>query len=107
MDILIEQALFHRSGAEAPQLRARSAGLHTDWLPELTHLLVDFGERPPGIACPAALFAQPLGKQHVAIVQVADQDGPTAVVGFHVLVLPPGSPKITDEQVRKLQDELD
>jgi hypothetical protein len=26
--------------------------------------------------------------------------------GFHVLVLPPGSPTITNEQIRKLLDEL-
>ena len=27
--------------------------------------------------------------------------------GFHILVLPPGSPQITAEQIRKLQDEID
>jgi hypothetical protein len=87
-DIIIEQVLFHRQAGAAPQMRARSPGLLDEWLPELAQLLTDFGERPPGTACPAAVFAQPLGRQHVAVVQVADQPGTPPALGFHVLVLP-------------------
>src|SRR5205823_4533541 len=52
---------------------------------------VGFGERPAGVTCPAAVFARPLGKQHVAIVQVADLETEgvgEASLGFRVLVLP-------------------
>jgi hypothetical protein len=87
-DIIIEQALFHRQAHEVPELRSRSPGLTEDRAADLVQMLTDFGERPPGIACPAAIFAQPLGKQHVAIVQVADQPGQPPALGFHVLVLP-------------------
>jgi hypothetical protein len=81
----IEQALLHRHANEVPQLRARSPGWRDDWLEELVQIVTGFGERPPGIACPAAIFAQPLGRRHVAVVQAADQAG---ALGFHVLVLP-------------------
>jgi hypothetical protein len=87
-DIVIEQALFHRSGADVPQLRARSPGFAREWQAEVAELLTDFGERPVGIACPQALFAQPLGRTHVAVVQVADQPEQPPALGFHVLVLP-------------------
>jgi hypothetical protein len=85
-DIIIEQALFHREANAAPALRARSPGLLPEWQPELHNILTDFGERPVGIACPSAVFAQPLGPQHVVVVQAADQPGP--LLGFHALVLP-------------------
>ena len=51
---------------------------------------VRFGRRPVGVRCPFALFAAPLGKTHVAVVQVADQVAPEGVeppVGFRFLVL--------------------
>jgi hypothetical protein len=84
-DIPVEQAVYHRTAAMAPSLVARSAGFADAWLPEIERLLRDFGDRPPGVPCPMATFAQPLGEDQAAIVQVADQG---AALAFHVLVLP-------------------
>lgn len=55
------------------------------WKPEVEALCRAFGKRPPGLACPEALFVQPFGKQFVAIVQVADQPGG---LGFRFLRVP-------------------
>jgi hypothetical protein len=90
--IPVEQALFLRQENGPPLLRARSAGFQDTWQPEVEELLAGFGDRPAGVACPSAVFAQPLGKQNVAVVHVADQDpdphGRPRALGFHVLVLP-------------------
>jgi hypothetical protein len=85
----IEQAVYHRAAGEAPRLRARSPGFADAWLPSVEALLEDFGPRPAGVACPLAVFAQPLEEDYVAIVQVGDQpgEGPPSLV-FHVLVVP-------------------
>lgn len=72
LEIVIEQARFRRDDNGQPFLAARSPGLLDEWLPPLERLVVGFGIRVSGIACPAAVFAQPLGAAHVAIVQVAD-----------------------------------
>jgi hypothetical protein len=85
-DIVIEQAVFVRAADGPPELRLRSAGFADIWLSEVATMLIDFGQRPAGIACPAAVFAQPLGEDQVSVIQVADQPGGT--LGFHVLVLP-------------------
>jgi hypothetical protein len=89
-EILVEQALYVRPAEQLPRLTARSPGFADAWLPEVERLLLGFGERLTGIPCPAAVFAQPLGLDHVAIVQAADQpaseDQP--LLGFHVLVIP-------------------
>jgi hypothetical protein len=88
-DIPIQQAVVRRAGAGEPELQARSAGFLDAWLPEARRLATDFGDRPDGVRCPRAVFAQPLGKEHVAVVQVGDQPGDGApALGFHVLALP-------------------
>jgi hypothetical protein len=89
-EIAVEQALYHRPDGAAPELLARSAGFSDDWLPEVEKLLRGFGERPPGMACPAAVFARPLGPKHVAVVQAADHLSGSGqpVLAFHLLVLP-------------------
>jgi hypothetical protein len=91
-DLLIEQALYGSQGAGGYRFLARSLGFRDEWLPEAQRLCTAFGERPAGIACPGAVFAQPLGKQHVAVVQVADQGsddaGRPGALGFRLLVLP-------------------
>src|SRR5262245_26865792 len=91
-DIPVEQALYLRQGAEPPALMARSSGFLDEWLPEAQRLAAGFGERPPGVACPEAVFARPLGKQHVAVVQVADlnpdDSGQPRALGFRLLVVP-------------------
>src|SRR5262245_38635682 len=90
--IPIEQAVYLRQPGAAPALRARSPDFADEWLPAVADLLTDFGERPFGVACPSAVFAQPLGEGHVAVVQVADLEsagpGQLAPLGFRVLVLP-------------------
>lgn len=80
-DLGIEQACF--LGLD---LRARSAGFRPEWLSAAARLIVGFGERPAGMVCPFSVFAQPLDRRHVAIVQVAEQAG--GRLGFHFLVLP-------------------
>jgi hypothetical protein len=85
-DIVIEQAVYERAAGELPRLRVRSPAFADAWLADIEALLTDFGERPPGVACPAALFAQPLGEDQIAIVQVAEQ--PAGTLGFHVLLVP-------------------
>lgn len=82
----IEQAVYRGPGPGQYTLRARSPGFRDEWL-SLTEQLCDgFGERPAGVACPASVFAQPLGKRLVAVVRVADQPG--GDLGFHVLAVP-------------------
>jgi hypothetical protein len=83
-DIVIEQALFRRQDG-SHELLARSPGFLDDWLPEAERLCAGFGARPPGVACPACVFAQPLGSRHVAVVQAADRA--EGVLGAHFLVL--------------------
>src|SRR5579883_2305933 len=91
-DLFIEQAIYGSQGAGGYRFLARSPGFLDDWLPEAQRLCTAFGERPAGVPCPAAVFAQPLGKQHVAVVQVADQGtddaGRPGALGFRLLVLP-------------------
>src|SRR5262249_37641481 len=89
-DIVLQQALYRRSAGEGPRLRARSPGFAEAWLAEVERMLHDFGERPAGVRCPHAVFAQPLAEDYVAVVQVADlpRDGDAPELGFHLLVLP-------------------
>jgi hypothetical protein len=90
--IIIEQALYGNPDAGGYRFLARSPGFIDDWLPEAQRLCTGFGERPAGIACPAALFAQPFGRKHIAIVQVADQGtddaGRPGALAFHLLIIP-------------------
>ncbi len=89
---MIEQAIYREQAANALCLLARSPGFRDDWLAEAKRLCAGFGERPAGIACPGCVFARPLGRHHVAIVQAADQGsddtGRPGVLGFYLLVLP-------------------
>jgi hypothetical protein len=91
-NITIEQAIYGAFDGGGYRFVARSPGFREVWLEPGQRLCVGFGERPAGIACPAAVFAQPLDRQHVAIVQVADQGiddaGRPGALGFYLLVLP-------------------
>src|SRR5262249_8901551 len=49
---------------------------------EAVRLCNGFGARPEGVACPQALFGNPFGPDHVAVVQVADFPNPPAEIGF-------------------------
>ncbi|HKI36118.1 MAG TPA: hypothetical protein VKA46_29950 [Gemmataceae bacterium] len=90
-DISIEQALYGSQDSGGYRFLAHSPGFLDEWLPEAQRLCTGFGERPTGVACPAAVFAQPFGKQHVAVVQVAecgvDDAGRPGALGFRLLVL--------------------
>lgn len=87
-EFLLEQALFQRDGPDESVILGQSPGFREDWLPEILHILSGFGVRPAGQACPLAVFAQPLGKDHVAVVQAADRPGAGAgPLRFHVLVV--------------------
>jgi hypothetical protein len=84
--ISIEQAVYRRDDGAAPHLIGYSPGFADAWLPLAEALVVGFGDRPAGVACGGAVFARPLGRDRVAVVQVADQ-GPAAL-GFRVLAVP-------------------
>jgi hypothetical protein len=88
-DITLEQAFYGSLGGY--RFLARSPGFLEEWLPEAERLCTGFGDRPAGVACVSAVFAQPFGKTHVAIVHVADQgaddNGRPGALGFHLLVL--------------------
>jgi hypothetical protein len=90
--MLIEQAIYGGQDAGGYRFLARSADFVDDWLAEAERLCTGFGERPAGVTCPAALFARPFGKKHVAVVQVADQGaddtGRPGALAFRLLVLP-------------------
>src|SRR6266545_1235708 len=91
-EIPLEQALYGGQGPGGYRFLARSAGFRDEWLAEAERLCTGFGDRPAGVACPACVFAQPLGKQHVAVVQAADQGaddtGRPGALAFYLLVLP-------------------
>jgi hypothetical protein len=83
---VIEQALFT---AKDGGCLGRSPGFIDAWLPAAEQLCAGFGAPPEGVACPASLFAVPLVRGYVAVVQVTgrgkDGFGPLA---FRFLVLP-------------------
>ena len=88
-EITIEQAIYLRPAEALPRLHLRSRRFQDAWFSDVERLVLGFGDRLTGIPCPAALFAQPLGRDYVAVVQVADQPssaGPPGL-GFHVLVI--------------------
>jgi hypothetical protein len=88
----LEQAIYGSQGGRGYRFLGRSPGFQDQWLTLAERLCMGFGERPAGIACPAAVFAQPLDKQHVAVVQVADQGsddaGRPGALAFRLLVVP-------------------
>jgi hypothetical protein len=91
-DISIEQALYGSQDTGGYRFLAHSPGFREEWRSEAQRLCTGFGERPAGVACPAAVFARPFGKQHVAVVQVADcgpdDTGRPGALAFRLLVLP-------------------
>lgn len=87
----IEQAIYGSQDAGGYRFLARSPGFVESWRAEAQRICTGFGERPAGVRCPQALFVRPLGKQHVAVVQVADQGsddaGRPGALAFRLLVL--------------------
>src|SRR5262245_21887820 len=90
--ISIEQAIFGGAGPGDYRLLGRSSGFLDDWVVAAEMLCAGFGARPTGLPCPDALFAKPLDRRHVAIVQVADlakdEEGRPILLGFRFLVMP-------------------
>ena len=90
--LTIEHALYGSQPGGGYRFLARSAGFLDAWLPQAERLCMGFGERPPGVACPACIFAQPFGKRHAAVIQVADQGaddaGRPGALAFYLVVLP-------------------
>jgi hypothetical protein len=87
-EIQIEQAIWV-SASRGFRLLGRSPGFPDEWLADAEELCAAFGDRLPGVDCPGCVFAQPFGKRHVAVVQVADQGADTsnrAGLGFRQLV---------------------
>src|SRR5579871_6753554 len=87
----IEQAIYG-AGAGGYRFLGRSPGFRDDWLAEAERLCTSFGERPAGVSCPACLFVQPFGPQHVAVVQVSDDGsddtGRPGSLRFRLLIVP-------------------
>src|SRR5262245_34686078 len=84
----IEQAIYGNPDSTGYQLLARSPGFQDEWLSECHRLCSSFGEPPAGISCPPCVFAQPVGKRHVAVVQAAGGATGSGAMAFHLLILP-------------------
>lgn len=86
-DLAIAQAVI-LADATGPRVVARSDDFPSAWEDAAITATIRFGRRPPGVACPAAVFAVPVGRTHVAVVQVADQAAPPdPPLGFRFLIL--------------------
>ena len=87
-DLTIEQAL-----ADAPpggvKVVARSPGFVEEWEPEFLRLCTAFGRPPAGAYLPTCVFARPLARGRVAVVQAAAEGSPPAL-RFHCLAVPDG-----------------
>jgi hypothetical protein len=89
LDLSVAQAVVV-AGPVGPTVAAKSDDFAPAWEDAALTAAVRFGRRPPGVACPAAVFAVPVGKTHVAVVQVADRSGSDAAdppLAFRFLVL--------------------
>jgi hypothetical protein len=82
--VVIPQAVLVRDAA-GPKLVARSPGLTFEAEEAALQASVKFGPRPAGVACPAAVFACPLGRELAGIAQVADR--PDGSLAFRFLVV--------------------
>jgi hypothetical protein len=81
-DLTIEQAL-----AQAGRIVARSPGFEAECEPEFLRLCTAFGSPPAGEYLPTCVFARPLARDRVAVVQVAAEGQPPRLQ-FHCLSLP-------------------
>ncbi|MCS7046901.1 MAG: hypothetical protein NZO58_11140, partial [Gemmataceae bacterium] len=88
--VIVEQALFRREHGHPPVLLARSAGFTDDWCERAERMIVGFGQHSRGLCCPTAIFGQPLGKDHVAVVRVGDSEAHAngwPQLNFHFAIL--------------------
>jgi hypothetical protein len=79
-DLRVQQALL-LADARGVRVAAQSDGFDA---PKAERIAVLYGRPPAGVACPLAHFAQPFGRRHVAVVQVAERPGG---LGLRFLVL--------------------
>lgn len=89
-EIQIEQAIWI-SASRGFRLQGRSPGFPDEWLADAEELCAAFGDRLAGVSCPECVFAQPFGRRHVAVVQVADQSADLsnrAGLGFRQMIFP-------------------
>src|SRR3569623_1499815 len=88
----IERAVYGSQDVGGYRFLARAPGFAEAWLPAAERLCTGFGDRPAGVACPLAVFAQPLDAKLVAVIQAADQGrddaGRSGAMAFRLLVLP-------------------
>ena len=87
-DLAISQLVIV-TDSTGPKVVARSEEFPFAWEEAARTAAVRFGRRPAGVVCPGAVFAVPVGKTHVAVVQVADQPGfeGDPPLGFRFLIL--------------------
>ncbi len=85
-DPTIEQALAE-AGRDDITVVARSPGFAAEWGPEFLRLCTAFGHPSPGEFLPTCVFARPLARGRVAVVQVA-AEGQPPILRFHCLALP-------------------
>lgn len=86
MPAAIEQALIEPS-RDGWNITARSPGWSDDWFADVERLCAGFGRPEPLTHLPLTVFAQPLDRDRVAVVQAA-ADGAPPTLRFHFLVLP-------------------
>src|SRR5689334_20198285 len=91
-DFLLEQAIYGTGASGGYQFLAHSPEFRDEWRPLAEQICTRFGDRPAGVTCPTCVFAQPFGRDHVAVVQVADQGvddaGRPGALAFRLLLLP-------------------
>jgi hypothetical protein len=85
-DLTIEQALAETTPAGV-EIVARSPGFADGWGPEFLRLCAAFGNPPAGQYLPTCVFARPLARDMVAVVQAA-AEGNRPRLQFHCLALP-------------------
>jgi hypothetical protein len=89
--------VYVRRDRNGPRVVARTTGVPFAREEEAVRWAVRFGPRPPGVRCPAAVFAKPLDPSTVVVGQAADLgDGDDPPLAFRFLFVPreayPGDP---------------
>jgi hypothetical protein len=90
-EFVIAQALYFRGDSRQAEQAGRSPDFQPEWSGPIANLLEEFGPMPDVAPFPDIVFARPLDKRQVLVVQVADRragdDGPERI-GYRVLVIP-------------------
>ena len=71
--LVLEQAVYRGPRPGQYKLLGLSPGFQEAFQSEALGCATGSASASAGVACPGCVFAQPLGKKHVAVVQVADQ----------------------------------